>query len=288
MTLAGIIVMTEVAENEMRVQNEEKIKQLVEQIVESVSTVGYPGEIERLKEKYTKLKTVHQLQKSIVRQNMHNAMSPLSAISGYLELINLSLSTNPDLEQIEYYRKKIETGIHEVNTIIEQLQGIYNDESDTLLVDDIEHFLDVDLNWLVREVCNKMHFTESDMKLSMKSISLHVQTDIFITKLIIFNLINYAIKCNNNKQAIELITESTSNYATFEVRFDVADSKKIEIAHVIKKANSLSSNHEIENSFDEGLLTSVKLAKEISSNISCLSIQKGKVNIKLSIPKTSA
>lgn len=60
-------------------QNEDKIKQLVEQIVESVSSVGYQGEVEQLRDKYSKLKTVHQLQKSIVRQNMHNAMSPLSA-----------------------------------------------------------------------------------------------------------------------------------------------------------------------------------------------------------------
>ncbi len=274
----------QLAAESMQVQNDKKIKKLVEQIVESVSSVGYPGESERLREKYTKLKTVHQLQKSIVRQNMHNAMSPLSAISGYLELINLSLATNPDLDQIEYYRKKIETGIHEVNTIIEQLQGIYNDESDTLLIDDVDHLLDVDLNWLVREVCAKMHFTESDMKLNMKSISLHVQTDIFITKLIIFNLINYAIKCNCNKQPIEIITDSFDGHATFEVKFDVAESKKIEIAHVIKKANSILPDYESENSFDEGLLTSVKLAKEINSNINFLSIQQGKAHIKLSIP----
>jgi homospermidine synthase len=114
-------------------QNDEKIKMLVEQIVESVSTIGYPGEIERLKDKYSKLKSVHQLQKSIVRQNMHNAMSPLSAISGYLELINMSLMTEPDIEQIDFYRKKIESGINEVNTIIEQLQGIYSDESDSTI-----------------------------------------------------------------------------------------------------------------------------------------------------------
>jgi signal transduction histidine kinase len=276
----------QVAERNMQVQNEEKIKQLVEQIVESVSSVGYPGEIERLKEKYTKLKTVHQLQKSIVRQNMHNAMSPLSAISGYLELINISLLTNPDLDQIEYYRKKIETGINEVNTIIEQLQGIYNDESDNLLIDDVEHLLDVDLNWLVREVCNKMHFTDTDIKFNMKSTSLHVQTDIFITKLIIFNLINYAIKCNCKKEQIELITDSSSTYATFEVKFEVVDSKKIEIAHVIKKANSINEDYESENSFDEGLLTSVKLAKEIKGEINYLSLQQGKAHVKLSLPKS--
>jgi len=274
----------QIAEQSAHAHNEEKIKKLVEQIVDSVSSVGYPGEIERLKEKYSKLKSVHQLQKSIVRQNMHQAMSPLSAISGYLELINMSLLSNPDLDQIEYYRKKIETGIQEVNTIVEQLQGIYSDEADTVLSDDEETLLDVDMNWLVREVCNKMHFTDSDLKLNMKTISLHVQTDIFITKLIIFNLINYAAKCNYGKKPIDLITDRSQESAMFEVSFEVAESKKIEIAHVIKKANSLSGTYESTNSFDEGLLTSVKLAKEIKSKISFLSIQKGKAHIKLSIP----
>ena len=265
-------------------QNEEKIKQLVEQIVESVSSVGYQGEVEQLRDKYSKLKTVHQLQKSIVRQNMHNAMSPLSAISGYLELINMSLISDPDYEQIEYYRKKIESGIHEVNTILEQLQGIYNDESDLVTTDEVDTFLDVDLNWLVRDVCAKMHFTESDLKLDMKTISLHVQTDVFITKLIIFNLINYASKCNSQKEPLTLITNQSNRSAEFTVSFKVVESKKVEIARVIRSANSISQKFESNNSFDEGLLTSVKLAKEIFGNISYMGLEEGITQIKLSIP----
>lgn len=272
----------------MQSQNEHKIKQLVEQIVDAVSSTRYTYEGLNLQEKYTKLKTVHQLQKNIVRQNLHNAMSPLSAISGYLELINIKLLSNPNLEQIEQYRKKIITGIHEVNTIVNQLQGIYNDESDSLLIDDIDKFLDVDLNWLIREVCSKMHFNASDLTLNINSSTLHIQTDIFITKLIIFNLISYAIKCNSEDQPIELITTSSKNKAILELRFDVADSKKIEIANVIKKANLINDGFKNINSFDEGLHTSTKLAKEINSNITCLSIQKGKVHIKFSIPKTKS
>jgi hypothetical protein len=266
------------------VQNEDKIKQLVEQIVESVSSVGYQGEVEQLRDKYSKLKTVHQLQKSIVRQNMHNAMSPLSAISGYLELINMALVSDPDYEQIEYYRKKIESGIQEVNTILEQLQGIYNDESDLVTTDQVDTFLDVDLNWLVRDVCAKMHFTESDLTLEMKTISLHVQTDVFITKLIIFNLINYASKCNSQKEPLTLITNQSNRSAEFTVSFSVVESKKVEIARVIKSANSINQQFESNNSFDEGLLTSVKLAKEIFGNISYVGLEEGKTQIKLSIP----
>ncbi|MBO6793836.1 MAG: hypothetical protein JJ895_08000 [Balneolaceae bacterium] len=265
-------------------QNTDKIKQLVEQIVESVSSVGYQGEVEQLRDKYSKLKTVHQLQKSIVRQNMHNAMSPLSAISGYLELINMALLSEPDYEQIEHYRKKIESGIQEVNTILEQLQGIYNDESDLVTTDEVDTFLDVDLNWLVRDVCSKMHFTDSDLKLEMKTISLHVQTDVFISKLIIFNLINYASKCSSQKEPLSLITNESNRAAEFIIEFEVVDQKKVEIARVIKSANSISKSFESNNSFDEGLLTSVKLAKEIFANISYLGLQEGEIQIKLSIP----
>ncbi len=251
----------------------------------SVSNLSYPSEIELLKEKYVKLKTVHQLQKSIVQQNMHNAMSPLSAISGYLELINLALLSNPDLKQIESYRKKIEDGIVEVNTIIAQLQNIYNDETDNLLVEETEHLLDVDLNWLVREVCEKMHFTNSEVLLNTKIISLHVRTDIFITKLIVFNLIKYAIKCNINNNPIEVTTNSSLNYATFEVKFSVLDAKKIEIGQVIRKANSSVKDFEVVNSLNEGLLTSVKLAKEINGQVNHLCYKEGLIFIKLSIPK---
>lgn len=269
--------------NSDREKNEEKIKSLVEQIVESVSTIGYPSEVEQLKEKYTKLKTVHSLQKSIVRQNIHNVMSPLSAISGYLELINLSLESDPDLNQLEFYRQKIEKGIIEVNTIIEQIQGIYTDETDQTSTEEISS-LDVDLNWLVREVIGKMHFSDQNIELEEKAVGLHVCTDIFITKLIIFNLINYASKCSTKKQPILLTTEKYVDHAYFTVIFDAAKAKKIEISRVIKSAYSLNNTYVSNNSFDEGLMTSVKLAMEIGCKINFMGSTNGCVQLNFSIP----
>ena len=267
-----------------KVQNEDRIKNLVEQIVESVSSIGYPSEVEQLKEKYTKLKTVHSLQKSIVRQNIHNVMSPLSAISGYLELINLSLMNDPDLGQLEFYRQKIEKGITEVNTIIEQIQGIYTDESDNTTTEEIVPVLDVDLNWLVREVITKMSFSDQDIQLESKALGLHVHTDIFITKLIIFNLINYATKCNTHKEPIRLTTEQYVDHAYFTVIFDAAKNKKIEISRVIKSAYGLNKSYVSNNSFDEGLITSVKLAMEIGCKVNYMGSTNGLVQLNFSIP----
>lgn len=64
----------------------------------------------------------------------------------------------------------------------------------------------------------------------------------------------------------------------------MVESKKVEIARVIKSANSINQQFESNNSFDEGLLTSVKLAKEIFGNISYVGLEEGKTQIKLSIP----
>ena len=77
---------------------------------------------------YKKLRALHKLQKKIVRKNMHDAMSPISAISGYLELMDLTLDNDADVERIERYRQKIKSGIHELNTIIEQLHERFSDE----------------------------------------------------------------------------------------------------------------------------------------------------------------
>ncbi|MDR8392843.1 hypothetical protein NC796_16930 [Aliifodinibius sp. S!AR15-10] len=79
-------------------------------------------------DRYEKLKALNKLQKRIVRQNMHSAMSPISAISGYLELMNVSLDNNVDVERIQRYREKIESGIDELNAILEHLHKTFSEE----------------------------------------------------------------------------------------------------------------------------------------------------------------
>lgn len=79
---------------------------------------------------YQKLKLVHDFQKKAVRKNMHRAMSPISAISGYLELIRMLLmkDVDVDVEKIERYRTKIDEGVSELSEIIEELYEAFNEE----------------------------------------------------------------------------------------------------------------------------------------------------------------
>ena len=100
-------------------KNEKKIQNNFS-LLERKKTIG----------QYKKLRALHKLQKKIVRKNMHDAMSPISAISGYLELMNLTLDNDADVERIERYRQKIKSGIHELNTIIEQLHERFSEEDE--------------------------------------------------------------------------------------------------------------------------------------------------------------
>jgi signal transduction histidine kinase len=236
------------------------------------------------KDRFSRLRSVHKLQRSIVRQNMHNVMSPISAISGYLELINMSLSQDPDVEQIEYYRKKIELGIEEVNTIMEQLQGIYNDETDNCCKES-DTMLDVDLNWIVREVCTQNRFMEQNIEFSTNANPLHVHTDIFIAKLILFNLISYAVKNSPKDELVELVTNKGEQTAGFSVAFKVQEKKVKELKAIITGKGLYDlDEHVLENSFNEGLMNSTHLANEIEGVISFLHDDNGLSKLKLTIP----
>lgn len=268
---------------------ESNIKDLVGSVVNlagSVVSTTYSDTFsEKKKEnKFKKLEGVHKLQGSIVKQNMHNAMSPISAISGYLELINMSLIEEPDVEQIEYYRKKIESGVYEVNKIIEQLQGIYNQEL-IAASEANDDMLDVDMNWLISQVCDQMHFSKSDIQMVKKAMPLHVRTDLFISKLIIFNLINYAAKCSCKEGGIDLVTDKENEAATLSILFETSDHKRNELNVIFRnEGNEVASNKVEQNSFNEGLINSIRLAKEIYSTINFMAVPGGSVIMKLTMP----
>src|SRR5690554_6459601 len=144
-----------------------------------------------LKEKFLQFHKVQQLQKSILRQNMHNAMSPLSAISGYLELIDMTLNMHSDISQLQYYRQKIETGVREVNDILAQLQEVYKENE---AFDDESEEINVDINWVVEDLYREMKIKRRHCYFKLHPKPIHIVAHLHTIKLIIFKLINYAVK----------------------------------------------------------------------------------------------
>ena len=257
------------------VRKEKKVKDELRSFVSKAMMEKKSGD-----SRFDKLKGVHRLQKSIVKQNMHNAMSPISAISGYLELINISLSNNPDVKQIEHYRKQIEAGINQVNIILEQLMEIYSDESESV-VSGKEDLLDVDLNWVVDEVCNQMHCAGPNVTFTRSKNPLHVRTDLFMAKLIIFNLISFAIKCSGKESITEMKAHKQDSQAILSLTFETSEKKKNELIQIMSdnETDDLKAN-----SFNEGLTQSRELITQIDGIISFECDSEKEVVLNLSIP----
>lgn len=267
----------------------DRVRELVSSVVAlagSVVTERTPSTFlkKEKKDNFNKIVGVHRLQRSIVKQNMHNAMSPISAISGYLELINMSLLDNPDVEQIERYRQKIESGVAEVNTIIEQLQDIYSQDLITNGPD--TQMVKVDLNWLITDVLDNMYGRRDMIELETTDRPLHITTDLFIAKLIIFNLINYAGKAALRTEGVRITSDTEVGSAVLMIEFSASEHKRNELACVFRhsESNQLPAGVE-ENSFNEGILSSISLAKEIDANLTFMSVKSGQVVLKLSIDK---
>lgn len=71
-------------------------------------------------------KDITELRK-IVCLKMHKAMSPISAISGYLELMKMLLEKDAESETLERYRSKVEQGVDEIGEIVEDLYDAFDD-----------------------------------------------------------------------------------------------------------------------------------------------------------------
>ena len=116
--------------------SEEQISDIGDQIAkngkEDNSKIIEPGTTDA--QKYRRLKAVYGLHKSMVKKNMHKAMSPLSSITGYLELIEMVLQDEENREQIEKYCSQIEEGVNEIGEIVEQLYEVFHQEN----IDEIE------------------------------------------------------------------------------------------------------------------------------------------------------
>jgi light-regulated signal transduction histidine kinase (bacteriophytochrome) len=161
---------------------------------------------------------------------------------------------------------------------------VYSDESDSI-TDEKEVLLDVDLNWIVSEVCQQMCCVVQDISFSEYQQPLHIRTELFVTKLIIYNLISYAGKCTSVKESIELRTSKRTNWAVFSVEFETSQNKETELKNImaIKQDQALQSDS-VSNSFDEGILTSRTLAEQIDGILDFSCTEEGLSTLSLKIP----
>ena len=231
---------------------------------------------------YQRLRTMHQLQKNMVRQYMHNAMSPISAISGYLELLNMSLYSDGSKDQLEQYRKKIQRGVNEVNSILEQLQDIYSEDGEE---DGRNHAMAMDINWIVGEVCNQMTPSCGPIIVNGTVKPVYVVADMLVLKMMLTNLVNKARKNTPKDQPIEIDTHQTTDEAVVKVRFRAGAKVRQKLQRLFAPEAELDLD-EIQhmNSFTKGLVASAHMAKQHDSKICYREMDDNRVEFNLRMP----
>ena len=88
----------------------------------SLSSLLKTSNLER--DKSASFEQISNLHKVVVRQSLHQMVSPLNAIQGYLELFDASGDVEPNAKQ-QYYKKQIETGLNELHNILNHIHSLY-------------------------------------------------------------------------------------------------------------------------------------------------------------------
>lgn len=83
-------------------------------------------------QEYQRLKALLGVQKEIVQKQMHKAMSPISAISGYLSLMRVLLEKGVEKEKVKQYITKSEKVLKEISDIVEDLHEVFDEDDNEL------------------------------------------------------------------------------------------------------------------------------------------------------------
>lgn len=207
------------------------------------------SEIDVIKKKYKHLKAIHDLQNRTVRHFIHNVMSPLSAVSGYLELLSNNLTNDLDNKKLERYSGKIGDGLDEIGFLLEQLHDIFKEEQTH---GDGEDSPSVELNWLVNEVknivSNSSELKSAQVLFNESKTPVFVKAELFQLKLMIYNLVTTA-DCFSTKQS------------SLEIEVDRDDT---EFALLIRSTGNIISDDVFMNAFRKRDI--VRLSDDIDEN----------------------
>ena len=168
-------------------------------------TMGKSNENRNLLDDYQRLETMYTIQNKTVRHCMHNVMSPLSAISGYFDLMVSSLDEDVKTKKIKSYIEKINTGLYEVGFLLGQLQEMHRVNQEEK---GVEESPATNMNWLIDEVItaiNKTTTLRAD-RVCLKSLNkpVYIRAELFQLKLILYNLIKGADSFCTDESVITL------------------------------------------------------------------------------------
>jgi len=148
---------------------------------------------------------------------VHDMSSPLSAIHGYLEMIEKNLKKNQDLETIKKYYDRISIGIQDISAIITQFEDLKDIKAQTGEL----NLVLTNLNWLIADIAKlyRLKAEKKNIKLSYKlpEQPVYVKADVSRMKRSIINLVGNAIKYSNPNGFVKIELEADEAHAIIHI-----------------------------------------------------------------------
>lgn len=224
------------------------------------------AELEDLKRRHKHLNAVHELQNRTVRHFMHNVMSPLSAVSGYLELLSNNLNGTSDNEKLSRYSSHIGDGLNEIGFLLEQIHDIYKDD----YVQDVKSESPViEVNWLVGEVknivSNSSEIRASKIVFHQSETPVYVEAEIFQIKLMLYNLITAADCFSAKESTLEIEVEADETEFALIIRSSGERVPDEIFISVFNEREIVRLSDEIDE--DSSILLGLKICAQIAEQI---------------------
>lgn len=216
---------------------------------------------------------LYRLQKKILFQSLHDMQSPLSAVSGYLELLQICLKGDKDLTKIERYRRNLQFGFDEVNHIVEQIRYIEN----KTVEDEEGGKYDVSLSWFLRDLC--LHATSFAENKEQKVVYVESKSECYLRKnipllrLFLYNTILILLKYMPKGKTIQLSNENVETGVAITCTVQECIRSASEIRDIILADQNRSSSQSVEGIVNQDLPAMEQAMKVLHCSFSSESLR---------------
>ncbi len=174
----------------------------------------------QLEQKKVQFRHWQQRSRKLLNMITHDLKSPLLAVSGYLNLLGTKLKMGYNDPRVNQYFEKIETGLSDMSEVVGQINDLLVYVNDRISITKVE----VELNWLVKEVLELMeplaHSKKISLSYSPSYEPVFVEVDIIKTKRIVYNLVSNSIKYTPAEGNIEVMISTSENEILLLVKDD--------------------------------------------------------------------
>lgn len=215
------------------------------ELANQTATLKYQNESIRRKQK--QLEQAINFKNNILSLTTHDIRSPLTAVIGYLDMLDQGIKQKQNSDFLTDIHKRIKSGVSNVADLVDQLNEIALLELQRIEL----NFIKVDLNWLAQEVCDVMQgpalTKKHQLSFRRSDIPLYVEVDIPKIKRVLFNLIHNAVKYTPAGGVIEVSLSKEKRMAHISVKdngIGIPKEKQVAIFEPFHKLNQYGTNGE--------------------------------------------